>query len=192
MSVAHLEILTDSNNFQSSHINSASQSIFHDNVNYDYSQQTDSITIPSQLYSEQSYFMNQNDLSNQQYSINQQLLQSIPIHPTKFFYQPPNDPFNYHIKCEKVSNQSLNKSINKQLKENEYTFFYLQLSDYQSYQITCEMFTPSSINNYLNKYIYGIEVEQIQEELSIFTSYPYHKENLKSYLTQYLSYYILN
>ena len=65
MSVAHLEILTDSNNFQSSHINSALQSIFHDNVNYDYSQQTDSITIPSQLYSEQSYFMNQNDLSNQ-------------------------------------------------------------------------------------------------------------------------------
>ncbi|CAB5189098.1 unnamed protein product [Rhizophagus irregularis] len=190
MSVAHLEILTDSNNFQSSHINSASQSIFHDNINYDYSQQTDSITIPSQLYSEQSHFMNQNDLSNQQYSINQQLLKSIPIHPTKFFYQPPNDPLNYHIKCEKVSNQSLNKSINKQLKENEYTFFYLQLSDYQSYQITCEMFTPSSINNYLNKNIYGIEVEQIQEELAIFT--PYHKENLKSYLTQYLSYYILN
>lgn len=193
MSVAHLEILTDSNNFQSFHtgnINSASQSIFHDNAHYDYSQQTDSITIPSQLYSEQSYFMNQNNLSNQQYSIHQQILQSIPIHPTKFFYQPPNDPFNYHIKCEKVSNQSLNKSINKQLKENEYTFFYLQLSDYQSYQITCEMFTPSSINNYLNKNIYGIEVEQIQEELSIFT--PHHKENLKSYLTQYLSYYILN
>ncbi|CAB4429221.1 unnamed protein product [Rhizophagus irregularis] len=146
MSVEHLEILTDSNNFQSSHINSASQSIFHDN---------------------------QNDLSNQQYSINQQILQSMPIHPAKFFCQPPNGPFNYHIKCEKVSNQSLNKSINKQLKENEYTFFYLQLSDYQSYQITCEMFTPSSINNYLNKNIYGIEVEQIQEELSIFT--PYHK-----------------
>ncbi|PKY36085.1 hypothetical protein RhiirB3_457965 [Rhizophagus irregularis] len=101
MSVAHLEILTVSNNFQSSHINSASQSIFHDNVNYDYSQQTDSITIPSQLYSEH---MNQNDLSNQQYSINQQLLKSIPIHPTKFFYQPPNDPLNYHIKCEKNFN----------------------------------------------------------------------------------------
>ncbi|PKC55584.1 hypothetical protein RhiirA1_475355 [Rhizophagus irregularis] len=130
MSVAHLEILTVSNNFQSSHINSASQSIFHDNVNYDYSQQTDSITIPSQLYSEH---MNQNDLSNQQYSINQQLLKSIPIHPTKFFYQPPNDPLNYHIKCEKVSNQSLNKSINKQLKENEYTFFYLQLINLYSY-----------------------------------------------------------
>ncbi|GBC16580.2 hypothetical protein GLOIN_2v1791316 [Rhizophagus irregularis DAOM 181602=DAOM 197198] len=73
MNVAHLEILTVSNNFQSSHINSASQSIFHDNVNYDYSQQTDSITIPSQLYSEH---MNQNDLSNQQYSINQQLLKN--------------------------------------------------------------------------------------------------------------------
>ncbi|CAB4395452.1 unnamed protein product [Rhizophagus irregularis] len=122
MSVAHLEILTDSNNFQSSHINSASQSIFHDNVNYDYSQQTDSITIPSQLYSEQSYFMKQNDLSNQQYSINQQILPSMPIHPAKFFYQPPNGPFNYHIKCEKVSNQSLNKSINKKM--NIRSFIY--------------------------------------------------------------------
>jgi hypothetical protein len=185
MSIAHLEILSDSNNFHSSHFNSASPNISHDNAQYDnYSQQTD-VTIPSQLYPEQTY-----DLLNQQYSIQQQLLQSIPVHPNRFFYQPPNDPFNYHIKCEKVSHQSLNKPINAKLKENEYTFFYLQLSDYQCYHITCEMFTPSSINNYLNKNIYGIEVDQIQEELAIFT--PYHKENLKSYLTQYLSYYMLS
>ncbi|GBC01742.1 hypothetical protein RclHR1_04310003 [Rhizophagus clarus] len=183
-----ITLLSDLNNFQSSHVenvNSASQSILHDNVQNAYLQETDSITIPSQVHDEQSYYIAQ----DQQYSVQQQIYQSIPLHPTKFFYQPPNDPFNYHIKCEKVSNQSLSKP-NTQLKGNEYTFFYLQLSDYQCYHITCEMFTPSSINNYLNKNIYGIEVEQLQEEISMFT--PYHKENLKSYLTQYLSYYILD
>ncbi|RIA92903.1 hypothetical protein C1645_736005 [Glomus cerebriforme] len=157
--------------------------------------QDDSITIPSQLYSEQLTASNENvyytlldNSPDQAYS----MLQTLPAHPDKFFYQPPGDPFNYHIKCEKVSKDSLNKSINMQLKENEYVFFYLQLSDCQSYQITCELVTPSSINNYLNFKIYGIEMNQVtgHEEISLFTIY--QKENLKWSLTQYLTNFLLN
>src|SRR6266542_2432468 len=32
-----------------------------------------------------------------------------PIRPVTFFYQPPNDLYNYHIICKKISAQSLNE-----------------------------------------------------------------------------------
>jgi hypothetical protein len=172
------ELLTE--NVNSAHVHQ------HDNAQYNYFQipsQTNSFT---QQYENAYYKLH---TSNQQCPIHQHMFPHLPVHPNKFFYQPPNDLFNYHIKCERVSKQLLNRPINIQLKGNEYVFFYQQLNDYQCYQITCEVFSTSSFNIYLNSNIYGIEIMG-QEEFSIFTHY--HKENLKFYLTQYLSHHLLN
>ncbi|RIA90370.1 hypothetical protein C1645_823503 [Glomus cerebriforme] len=115
-------------------------------------------------------------------------------HPDQFFYNPPNDPFNYHIKCKEISFdiviQLLNESFNgniyfNQNNQNEYTFFYQRQSNGQIYQVVCEIVTPL----FLNKIIYGIEIDQnFGQDQLLFTFY--QKENIKFYLSQYLSYYL--
>jgi hypothetical protein len=116
---------------------------------------------------------------------------SVHFHINDFFYQLPNYPFIYHIKCEKATIQLLNNSFNTDLGENEYIFFYQQEYNDQPYQISCEIFSPSLINDYLNKNIYGVEIKQdLRQEQFVFTSD--QKEMLKSHLTKYLCYYLLN
>ncbi|RGB37073.1 hypothetical protein C1646_695811 [Rhizophagus diaphanus] len=107
------------------------------------------------------------------------------VHYNKLFYRPYNDFLNYHIKCEKVSLQLLNNSM--QPKANEYIFYYQQQNNDQIYQISCEIVSP----NYLNKKIYGIEIEPIMEQKQlVFTSD--QQKNLKFYLSQYLGNYLFN
>ena len=80
---------------------------------------------------------------------------------------------------------------NININQNEYIFFYQQQSNNQIYQVVCEIVSPSLIINHLNKTIYNIEIDQnIGREMLIFTFD--QKENLKSYLTQYLSCCLLN
>ncbi|RIA94579.1 hypothetical protein C1645_759855, partial [Glomus cerebriforme] len=106
-----------------------------------------------------------------------------------FFYQPPNDPCNYHIKCNEISIHSLNEFnsnlANINFYQNKYIFFYQRQSNNRIYQVICEIVSPSLIINLLNKSIYGIEIEQNtgQEQLTFTFE---QKENLKSYLIQYL------
>ncbi|RIA97134.1 hypothetical protein C1645_814523 [Glomus cerebriforme] len=112
-----------------------------------------------------------------------------PVHINKFFYQPPNDPFNYHVECEKISLQLLNMST--QSKEYEYSFYYQQQYNKQIYKISCEIVCPSLINDCLNKYYYGVEIKQnMKQEQLAFTLY--QKENLKFHLTLYLNHHLLN
>ena len=100
-----------------------------------------------------------------------------------FFYQPPDDLFNYHIKCEKISLQLLNNN-SMQLKENEHIFYYQRQSNNQLYQITCKIVSP----NYLNEMIYGVEIVG-QKKFAFISN---QKENLQIYLTQYLSHHLLS
>ncbi|CAB4390906.1 unnamed protein product [Rhizophagus irregularis] len=107
------------------------------------------------------------------------------VHCNKFFYRPYNDFLNYHIKCEKVSLQLLNNSM--QSKANEYIFYYQQQNNNQIYQISCEI----ASSNYLNKKFYGIEIEpNMEQKQLVFTSD--QQENLKFYLSQYLGNYLFN
>jgi hypothetical protein len=116
-----------------------------------------------------------------------------PIHPFKFFYQPPNDPCNYHINCKETSIdtviQLLNEfNVNTNDDKNEYIFHYKQLFNNRIYQVSCEI--VSSL--ILNKHIYGIEIEQNQNFVQNLSFTSNQKENLKYYLTQYLNQYLLN
>jgi hypothetical protein len=107
------------------------------------------------------------------------------IHLNNFFYQPPNDILNYHIKCEKLSLQLLNNPT--QLKENEFAFYYQQQYNNQIYRISCKIASP----NYLNKILYDVELDQnMGQERFAFTSD--QKENLKLHLSRYLNRHLLN
>ena len=124
-------------------------------------------------------------------------LMSIQIHPNIFIYRPPNNHFQYHVKCEKISSSLDIQLLTKvkesiiQLKKNECIFFYQQRCNNQIYQVSCEIVAPSFINNCLNKNIYGIEIEQNagHEEL-VFTND--QENNLEFHLSQYLNNYLLN
>jgi hypothetical protein len=110
-------------------------------------------------------------------------------HPFAFFYQPPNDLYNYCIKCKEISVTLLNEFNGSYNNQNVYVFFHQQHN--RIYQIVCEIVSPSLIIKFLNKAIYGIEIEQnIGQELLTFTFD--QKENLKFYLSQYLNCYLLN
>ena len=118
-----------------------------------------------------------------------------PIHPIVFFYRPPNDLYNYHIKCKEISIQLLNEFSsnvsNINLDQNEYIFYYQQPSNNRIYQIVCEIVSPALIINLLNKTIYGYEIGQnIGHEQTTFKFN--QKENLKFYLNQHLSHCLLN
>ncbi|GBB97527.1 hypothetical protein RclHR1_00300006 [Rhizophagus clarus] len=118
--------------------------------------------------------------------------QQKPNHPFTFFYQPPNDPCNYHINCREISINTLIQLLNElngattNDDKNEYIFHYQQLFNNRIYQVSCEIV----FSLILNKYIYDIEIEQNFVQNLSFT--PNQKENLKYYLTQYLSHYLLN
>jgi hypothetical protein len=113
------------------------------------------------------------------------------VHPTAFFYQPPNELCNYHINCKEISLdiviQLLNK-FNNNDNQNEYVFYYKQQSNNQIFRVSCEIVFSLT----LNKSIYGIQLDQNfgQKQLDLFTFS--QKENLKFHLTQYLSHYLLN
>src|SRR6266498_1423495 len=120
-----------------------------------------------------------------------------PVHSNIFIYRPPNNHYQYYVKCEKISNDLVIQLLNKvkeniiKLKKNEYIFFYQQKCNHQIYQVSCEIVPPSFINNYLNKNIYGIEIEQnMGQEGLVFTDD--QEKNLELHLSQYLSNYLLN
>ncbi|GBC08649.1 hypothetical protein RclHR1_08290003 [Rhizophagus clarus] len=109
-----------------------------------------------------------------------------------FFFQPPDDFCNYHVKCWEVSfdlviqllNELNTNSSSINFNQNEYVFFYIQQSNNRIYQVVCELVSASSI---MNKIIYSIEFEQnTGQEFTII-----QKENLKFYLTNYLSRYLI-
>ena len=108
---------------------------------------------------------------------------------TIFFYRdyrPPNDLCNYCINCSEVSFGTAIELLNVpniNYNQSEYIFFYQQ--QYKIYRVACEIVPPSLITNFLNRNIFGIEVEQNEQERLSFTFD--QKENLKFYLTQYLS-----
>ncbi|GBB94503.1 hypothetical protein RclHR1_02370003 [Rhizophagus clarus] len=41
-----------------------------------------------------------------------------PVHPTTFFYRPPDDFYHYYAICKEISNDSVGDLLNKLLKEN--------------------------------------------------------------------------
>ncbi|CAI2168023.1 8672_t:CDS:1 [Funneliformis geosporum] len=120
-----------------------------------------------------------------------------PVHSNTFIYRPPNDYCQYHVNCEKISNDLILQFLNKrkeiimQLKENEYTFFYQQQCNNQFYQISCEIVSPSFINDWLNRNFLSIEIEQemVQERL-VFTFE--QEKHLEIHLSQYLNNRVLN
>jgi hypothetical protein len=125
----------------------------------------------------------------------------IPVHPTFFFFRPPNDFYHYHVNCKEITDNIehlLKKLFNDkenitQFKEDEYTFFYQQKCNNRFYQVTCEIVSPLLVNNCLNKNFLGFELQQqnIEQERLAFNSF-YQKENLEGHLKQYLSQYLLN
>lgn len=122
------------------------------------------------------------------------------IHPSVFFYRPPNDFYHYLIKCNELSYDaiiSLLKKLfndtenNMQSKESEYIFFYRQEYDGRFYQISCEIISPLLINNCLSKIFLGIELQQNMEQEHLAFTVD-HKNYLEHHLKQYLSQFILN
>ena len=123
-----------------------------------------------------------------------------PVHPTAFFFRPPNDTYHYRISCKEISYDAIESLLKKlfndkehimQFKEDEYIFFYQQRFNNRFYQVSCEIVSPLLINNCLSKTFLGMELQQNMElEHLAFTSD--QKENLEYYLKQYLSQYLLN
>jgi hypothetical protein len=205
--------LQQNNNTHVNHVISAQQTYSHI---YQSPVQTNSFNIPSSSYSGQGdinynvAYTHQNVDSLNQYDpmlIQQKFQtpiqtnsfahspnQNPPVHLSKFFYQPLNDTFNYHIECEKISDEHVLKLLNKpfsimQLKENDYLniFFYQQRHNNQFYQISCKIVSPS----FLNRNFYGVETGQnINQEKLVFTLY--QKENLEQDLKLYLSHHLLD
>ena len=174
----------------------------HVNVSYVNSLQNASIYSQSQQYGspfpqpQQTFHLaSVNTIVNSPIAQNNFVINSLtqPINPISFFYQPPNDLCNYRINCNEISFdtviQLLNEPNNINHNQNDYIFFYQQQCEI--YQIACEIVSPSLIINFLNRTVYGIEFEQnvVQEQLSFTFE---HKENLKFYLTQYLSCHLYN
>jgi hypothetical protein len=124
----------------------------------------------------------------------------LTIHPINFFYRPPNELYQYNIKCQEISYSTaiylLNKSLNSkefstQFNENEYIFFYQQEYDNRFYKVTCEIVSPSLITKYLNENIHGVKLQQEQQEERLSFTIE-QKQNLEFHLTQYLRIYLLN
>ncbi|CAB4393598.1 unnamed protein product [Rhizophagus irregularis] len=124
------------------------------------------------------------------------------IHPSVFFYRPPNDFYHYLIKCNELTYDAImsllkmvfndnDKENNMKSKENEYIFFYRQEYDSRFYQISCEIVSPLLVNNCLSKNFLGIELQQCMEQEHLAFNVD-QKDFLEHHLKQYLSQYILN
>jgi hypothetical protein len=144
------------------------------------------------LTSAQNVIQNQQAFQQNNFTNHQQ----IPIQSDQsiaFFYQPPNDPCNYHITCKGISfdaitiiqllNDTSDGNINSN--QNEYIFFYQQQTSGQVYQIACEIVTSLG----LNRAVYGIEIDQNFGQVQSSFTFD-QKQNLKLYLVQYLNNYL--
>ncbi|PKB97116.1 hypothetical protein RhiirA5_367545 [Rhizophagus irregularis] len=83
-------------------------------------------------------------------------LRTQPVHPTDFFFRPPNDYYHYHVVCKEISNDIvaylLNKSLkeyNVQFNENEGIFYYQQQYNNRLYQFTFSIVNFYIVNNLL-------------------------------------------
>ncbi|GBB86201.1 hypothetical protein RclHR1_12640001 [Rhizophagus clarus] len=106
------------------------------------------------------------------------------VHPSVFFYRPPNDFCHYYVSCKEICYDTVTHLLNKlkenniQVNENECIFFHQQQYDNRFYQISCEIVSPSLIDNCLNKNFLGFELQQnMNQEYLTFTSD--QKENLE-------------
>ncbi|CAB4478608.1 uncharacterized protein OCT59_027054 [Rhizophagus irregularis] len=124
-------------------------------------------------------------------------LTTIPLHPTTFFFRPPNDFCHYYVNCKEICYDTVTYLLNKppkehnvQSNENECIFYYRQQIDTRFYQVLCEIVSPLLINSYLNKNILGIDLQNSEHENLTFTIN--QKDNLEYHLKQYLSLYLLN
>src|SRR4051812_18756299 len=119
------------------------------------------------------------------------------VHPTVFFYRPPNDLYHYLINCKEIPYDIVERLLKKlfndkenvtQLKEDEYVFFYQQKCNNRFYQVSCEIVSPLLVNNCLNKNFLGVELQQLEQEHLAFTfdQKEYLEKHLKNYLNQYL------
>ncbi|CAB4379205.1 unnamed protein product [Rhizophagus irregularis] len=95
----------------------------------------------------------------------------ISIHPTTFFFRPPNDFYHYHVICEEISNDT-------------------QQYDNRIYQVSCGIVSPLMINNCLSKNFLGIEFQQNMEQEHLVLTFG-QKEYLECHLKKYLSQYVL-
>ena len=116
------------------------------------------------------------------------------VRPITFFYQPPNDFCSYRITAKEISlaiaTQLLNEfNGNINFHQNKYVFY--QQGNNRIYQVKCEI-VSSLINNFLNRSVYGIVTElNIKQEDQLTFTFD-QIENLRFYLTQYLSRYLCN
>ncbi|CAB4443182.1 unnamed protein product [Rhizophagus irregularis] len=120
-----------------------------------------------------------------------------PVHPTVFFFRPPNDYYHYHVICKEISNDIIAYLLNKSLKErsvqpneNECIFYYQQQCNNRLYQVSCEIVSPLLVNNCLSKNFLGVEFQQNMEQEHIVLTFD-QKEYLECHLKKYLSQYLL-
>jgi hypothetical protein len=183
---SQVQIPTDSENFQHNQPHSGqaeSSTVSNENVQYNIDHNAQSSVVVDTLVQNTSITNSQDQNQNH-------------VHPSDFFYRPSNGFYHYHVSCREIPYNTitylLNKSLNSKLhfNENEYIFFYQQLHDNRFYQVTCEIVSPSLVTNYLNENFHRFELQHMEQENLIFTSY--QKENLEYYLTRYLSQYLLD
>ncbi|CAG8603634.1 uncharacterized protein OCT59_000952 [Rhizophagus irregularis] len=122
-------------------------------------------------------------------------LRTRPVHPTDFFFRPPNDYYHYHVICKEISNDNVAYLLNKSLKErnaqsNEGIFYYQQQYNNQLYQVSYEIVSPLLVNNCLSKNFLGIEFQQNMEQEHLVLTFD-QREYLECHLKKYLSQYLL-
>ncbi|RGB33394.1 hypothetical protein C1646_669376 [Rhizophagus diaphanus] len=125
------------------------------------------------------------------------ILRTQPVHPTDFFFRPPNDYYHYHVVCKEISNDIVAYLLNKSLKEhkvqsneNEGIFYYQQQYNNQLYELSYEIVSPLLVNNCLNKNFLGFEFQQNMEQERIVLTFD-QREHLECHLKKYLSQYLL-
>jgi hypothetical protein len=182
-------------------VNMNPQSQFSDSENSQHASYNlqDTSTAQNKTYVAQSPdFQPQSTITNAYVQSNSSSnLQTQPVHPTVFFFRPPNDFYHYHVICKEISNDTVAYLLNKSLKErnvqsneNECIFYYQQQSNYRLYQISCEIVSPLLVNNCLSKNFLGVEFQQNLEQERLVLTFD-QKEYLECHLKRYLSQYLL-
>jgi hypothetical protein len=153
--------------------------------------------------SEQSFPSNDADYIVQSCSSSQQDVIR-PVHPTEFFFRPPNDCYHYRVNCEEISYDIIESLLKKlfndkendmqitQFREDEYIFIYQQRCNNRFYKVSCEIVSPLLINYCLSKAFFGIELQQQYMGLEHLAFTFDQEEYLEYHLKQYLSQYLLN